>query len=293
MQRAMIQKIILPFLFVIYLITYTVKANALINIVAAENVYGEVAKELGGSHVNVISIINKPSQDPHLFTITPSAAKAVSLADIVVYNGANYDPWILPLLNLQGKNNRKVMSVAALVNTKPGDNPHIWYSPSTMPIFAKALVAILINLDPKHQHDYKKQLNQFNDKYQIIFKTIKQLQQQYQNMPVIATEPVFGYMAKSIGLKMHGEAFQANMMNDIPQTVSQIKAFEDDLRHHSVRLFIYNNQVINPLTQHMLNIARKEKIPVLGVNETIPPGMTYVQWIITVLNEFKNALKNG
>ncbi len=271
---------------------FTLRANALITIVAAENIYGEVAKELGGPYVVVINIINNPNQDPHLFTTTPSTAKAVNSADIVIYNGADYDPWMSSLLAIEGPKNRRIINVAATVPVKSGDNPHIWYLPTTMPIFAQVLVTTLMQLDPQHKPYYENQLNQFNHAYQIIFATIKRLKQHFQNTPVIATEPVFGYMAKSIGLTMHGEALQINIMNDSPPSISQIKSFEDDLTQHKVCLLIYNNQVINPLTKHMQEMAVKESIPVMGVSEMLPSGESYVQWMMAELNELENALKS-
>jgi zinc/manganese transport system substrate-binding protein len=293
MKVAGIQKSVFISIIVFFYLIFMRNAYALINIVAAENTYGQVAKELGGPYVNVISILTNPSQDPHLFTTTPSTAKAISLADIIIYNGAGYDPWMTSILSIEGQKSRHIINVASLINVKPGDNPHIWYLPTTMPIFAKSLVTSLIKLDPQHQHYYENQLNQFDQSYQIIFATIHRLKQHFQNTPVIATEPVFGYMAKSIGLNMHGESFQINVMNDIPPSASQIKTFEDDLYHHSVHLLIYNHQVINPLTKHMLSIAEEEKIPVLGVTEMIQPKMTYIQWIMKELTELETSLKHS
>jgi zinc/manganese transport system substrate-binding protein len=271
---------------------FTMRANALINIVAAENIYGEVAKELGGPYVEVMNIINNPNQDPHLFTTTPSTAKAVNAADIVIYNGAEYDPWISSMLAIEGAKNRHIINVATLIHVKSGENPHLWYLPTTMPIFAQALVTTLTQLDPPHKQYYENQLNQFNHSYHIIFATIKRLKQQFQYTPVIATEPVFGYMAKSIGLTMHGEALQINIMNDSPPSISQIKSFEDDLTQHKVCLLIYNNQVINPLTKNMQEMAEKETIPIIGVSEMLPPNMTYVQWMMKELAELEHALKS-
>lgn len=91
---------------------------------------------------------------------------------------------------------------------------------------------------------------------------------------------------------MHGEALQINIMNDSPPSISQIKSFEDDLTQHKVCLLIYNNQVINPLTKHMQEMAVKESIPVMGVSEMLPSGESYVQWMMAELNELENALKS-
>lgn len=187
-----------------------------IHVVAAENIYGSVAKELGGNYVVVTSLLNNPTSDPHLFSITPSTAKAMTEADIIIYNGADYDPWIQPLLTMATPSQRKVIEVASLTLVHSGDNPHIWYSPETMPLFAKAFVAALIQTDPAHKLYYQSQLQQFNNRYQRIFKTVSSLKKRFQNIDVIATEPIFGYMAHSIGLKMHGDDFQIKIMNDVP-----------------------------------------------------------------------------
>ena len=67
-------------------------------IVAAENFYGDIAKQIGGPDVTVYSILSNPDQDPHLFEVSPSVGRNVSAARIVIYNGIDYDPWMQKLL---------------------------------------------------------------------------------------------------------------------------------------------------------------------------------------------------
>ncbi|MDR3491402.1 MAG: zinc ABC transporter substrate-binding protein [Gammaproteobacteria bacterium] len=281
-------RIIVTTLSVLFICSYTVSAQALINIVTAENFYGEVAKEIGGPYVNVVSILNNPNQDPHLFTTSSSTAIALLKANIIIYNGIDYDPWMQTLLSNQ--KNSHIIVVADLMNVKNGGNPHIWYMPETIPTYAIKLVDTLNQIDPAHREYFQKQLNNFNQSYQPIFEKIKNLKQHFNNTSVIATEPVFNYMVEAIGLKMHGEGFQLSMMNDVPPTFSQVKQFEDDLRQHSVRIVIFNNQVINPSIKHMLSIAENEKIPAVGVSEIMPINLTYVQWILQELNLLENTL---
>lgn len=260
-------------------------------VIAAENDYGEVAKEIGGPYVKVTSILNNPNQDPHLFTTNPSTAVAIAKADIIVYNGVDYDPWMQPLL----VNHKKgyVIVVAELMGIKSGSNPHIWYLPETMPVYAKHLTGILSEMDPAHQLFFQNQLKKFSLSYQPILKKIQRLHEKFNQISVIATEPVFNDMAQAIGLKMHGEEFQLSIMNDVPPTFSQVKAFEDDIRNHLVKVFIYNNQVINPATKKMLSLAESENIPVVGVSETMPNDLTYVQWIMQELNQLEGALEKS
>ena len=121
---------------------------AQLRIVAAENFYGDVAQQLAGANATVTSILSNPDQDPHLFEASPSVARELSAATIVVYNGADYDPWMAKLLSATRSPNRKVIIVANLVHRKAGDNPHLWYDPATMPAYANALTAALLRTRP-------------------------------------------------------------------------------------------------------------------------------------------------
>ena len=263
---------------------------AMVKVISAESVYGVVAKEIGGPEVAVMSILNSPTQDPHLFSTTPSTAKAMASADLIIYNGLDYDPWMESLLKLKGKKNRKVINVSSLIPSLDKENPHIWYFPETIPLFAAKLTEELISLDSAHEQKYRERLKHFLENYVLIYKKIAELKKEYQGTLVIATEPVYGYMVKSIGLNMQSEDFQINMMNDIPPTISQIKIFENNLRERKVRVFIFNNQVKNPLTERLRAIAQQEGIPIVGVSETILPDMTYIQWMLMELQALQNAL---
>jgi len=284
------RKIIFYVFWLVLAIVYNSTAFAAINIVAAENFYGEVTKELGGPYVNVATILNSPNQDPHLFTISPKTAVMISNASIIIYNGADYDPWITSLLASNNQQNKHIIVVANLMNIKKGSNPHIWYMPNTVPTLAKNLIDTLIELDPVHKIYFQQQLKHFNQSYQPIFDIIKNLKQQFNHINVIATEPFFNYMAEAIGLKMLGMDFQNSIMNDVPPTFSQVKQFEEVLRHHIAAVLIFNKQVINPATQRMILIAQQQKIPVVGMNETLPNDTTYIQWIMQELHQLKRAL---
>lgn len=265
-------------------------AHAMINIVAAENMYGSVAQQLGGHYVHVISILNNPNQDPHLFSASFSTARAVANADIIVYNDAAYDDWMEKLLSVSINQKRTVINIAQLLNKKPGDNPHLWYDPATMPIYAQRLVQSLIQQDPEHQAYYSLNLLKFNSEYQQLNDKINQLRQQFNQTPVIATEPLFGYMAQALGMQMYGTALQISVMNDVEPSPSQLQQFETALRQHTVKILFYNVQVTNPLTQRLQSIAQAEGIPIVGISETQPDNMTYIQWMLKQLSTTELAL---
>src|ERR1700684_362453 len=78
-------------------------SDSKIAVVAAENFYGDVAQQIGGDRVAVTSVLSNPDQDPHLFEITPAVVRQIAAAQVVVFNGAAYDPWMENILKVAPK----------------------------------------------------------------------------------------------------------------------------------------------------------------------------------------------
>ena len=215
-------------------------------VVAAENFYGDVASQIGGANVAVTSILTNPDQDPHLFEASADTAKALADAKVVIVNGVDYDPWMEKLLSANKAPGRKEIVVAQLVGRKAGDNPHLWYDPGYVKAAAKALTADLDAIDPAHKADYDKGEAQFLDSLKPLDAKIADMRKKYAGQPVIASEPVFGYQAGLIGLKVHNEKFALAVMNNAEPTASEVAAFENDLKGHKVKAMLYNAQASEP-----------------------------------------------
>ena len=264
--------------------------SAPIPVVAAENFYGDVIQQLGGAHVSVTSILSNPDQDPHLFEASPKTARDLHRAALVVYNGADYDPWMEKLL-AASKNDRRVAIVAAdVMGKKAGDNPHLWYDPQTMPAVARKITDALARLDSAHKTDYDANLARFLASLAPIDNKINDLKAKYQGVAVTATEPVAGYLCDAAGLAMRNARFQLAVMNDTEPAASDIAAFEQDLRGKRVRVLIYNAQAVTKLTERMLGLARQSNIPSVSFTETQPAGKTYQQWMSAQVDALAQAL---
>jgi zinc/manganese transport system substrate-binding protein len=261
-----------------------------INIVAAENFYGDIAKQIGGPNVTVMSILNNPDQDPHLFEVSPSVGRDVSAAPIVIYNGIDYDPWMEKLLDAARSSNRKTIVVAGLVGKKIGDNPHIWYDPVTVSALAKRLSEILIAEDPADKGGYEQRLAQFDESLKPILAKIADLRQRFAGTPVTATEPIFGYMFDALGMDVRNQAFQLAVMNNTEPSASDIAGFESDLETHRVKLLLYNSQATDPIADRMKKFAKGAGVPVIGTTETEPAGENYQSWMMSALDAVERAL---
>ena len=264
-----------------------------VKVVAAENFYGDLASQIGGANVAVTSILSNPDDDPHLFEASPSTAKALSEARIVIANGVDYDPWMETLINANKAAGRKAIVVGALVGRKAGDNPHLWYDPAYMRATAKALVADLVAVDPAHKADYQQGEARFLDSLKPLDDKIATMRKSYAGGPVTASEPVFAYQAGLIGLEVKNEKYALAIMNNAEPTPSEVAAFENDLNGRKVKAMLYNAQASEPAVGKLVQLAKDNGIPVVGVSETEPPNSTYQDWMLGQLNALDKALSGG
>ncbi|MGI4856342.1 MAG: metal ABC transporter solute-binding protein, Zn/Mn family [Janthinobacterium lividum] len=259
-------------------------------IVAAENFYGALIQQLGGAQVTVTSVLSNPGQDPHSFEASPKVARALARADLVVYNGADYDPWMTPLLKVSAHAGRTEIVAATLLGTPAGANPHLWYEPRTLPALARAVSAYLSARDPAQAALYQQRLADFLASMQPINAKIAALRAKYHGTKVSATEPVFGYMAEAIGLDMQNARFQTAVMNESEPSAADVGAFEQGLQSKAIKVLIYNAQTSGQMSRRLLSIARSAGVPVVPVSETQPAGKSYQQWMLDQLDQLEQAL---
>lgn len=276
---------------IILIFTYPTFALA-INIVAAENFYGNLAKEIGGDKVVVTNIISNPNADPHLFAITAKTSLEISKAQVIIYNGAAYDKWIEQILKTQTLAVSEIINVADITNlNQPNINPHIWYQPSTMPVLATKLTNVLIKLDSSNKYYYLQNLNQFLQENKVIQDKIKNIKSNYAKTRVIATEPIYNYMTDSLRLIMEGTDVQWKIMNNTEPSPKMLANYLTLLNTRKVKILFYNNQVIDGTTENILKIAKNNKIPVIGISETMPENILVNKWLLSELIQTESALE--
>ena len=265
-----------------------------INVVAAENFYGSVANVIGGKYVHVESILNNPDADPHLFTTSAKTSKAMTNAQVFIFNGVDYDPWSKTLLNTKNKDGkRSVIEVSQLMNISSKDaNPHLWYNPQTFPTLAKKLVVTFTEIMPAEKAYFESNLQNFLKEHQKVLAKIEQLKSKTNGVTVTATEPVFGYMADALGFDMVGKDVQWTIMNDADPSAKALAEYQNNIKDGKVKVLFYNSQVTDPVTTNIQDLAKKNNVPVVGVTETLPKGVTNVNtWFLSELDAIDKALK--
>jgi zinc/manganese transport system substrate-binding protein len=265
--------------------------------VGAENEYANVISQIGGKYVTVTAIESNPNTDPHTFEASASVAQTVSAASLLIENGVGYDTYMEKIEAAGGagsNSSRKIINVQHLLGLPDSTpNPHLWYKPQTMPAVAKALVTDLSALQPAHAAYFKERGKKFEESLKPWYAAIAKFKAAYPNTPVATTEPVGDYMLEAAGTKnMTPFTLQAAIMNGTdpaPQNVTLQNSF---FTRHKVKVFVYNQQVTDSLTNSFRELALKEGIPVVGVYETMPvPGYDYQAWMLAEVKALERAVK--
>ena len=264
-----------------------------LQVVAAENFWGEVAKAVGGAAVQVTSVLSSPDQDPHMFEASVETARAVADARLLVINGVDYDPWMEKLAAASPRPGRRSIVVGDLVGRKSGDNPHIWYDPDLVKTAARRIAGDLGALDPAHGADYQKREAAFEASLQPVEVKLAEMRRRFAGVAVTASEPVFGYQAARIGLDVRNAGFALSVMNGTEPSAADVAAFEADLTERRVKAMIFNAQASEPSVERLVELAKANGVPVVGVSETEPPGESYVSWMLGQLDALERALAGG
>ncbi len=272
----------------------TGRAPRVVRAVAAENFYADVVRQLGGSHVTVVGIISNPSTDPHTYESSTADAEAVSAAGLVVRNGLGYDAFMQKLEAASPRAGRTTIDVGAALGYKTGDNPHLWYDPATMPRVAALVGAQLARLDPADKATFAANLRRFDASLTPWIRHVAALRARYRGAPVAVTEPVFGYAARAIGLTVATPlSFQLAVQEGNDPSPQDVQAEKNLLSGNRVKVFLYNQQAVEPLTVQLLALARARRIPIVGVYESMPPAKTYQTWMEAEIGALDRALGRG
>ena len=265
--------------------------GASVSVVAAENFYGDLARQLGAGHVAVTSILSDPNVDPHAYESSVQNGVAVSQAQLVIQNGAGYDTWIDKLLSASPNPERVVLVAYDLAGVKLTDNPHVWYSADNMDAIAQRITAVLEKLDSPHAADYRTALADFRKSLTPIRQKIAEIKAKYQGAPIGLTETIFLYQTGPAGLQVLTpfEFEKAIAEGNDPPAAAVISA-DDQITKRKIKVLIYNAQTVTPLTNNLQSEASQNGIPSVAVTETMPAGMTYQTWMLAQLNDLERAL---
>jgi len=266
-------------------------SNGVLKVVAAENFYGNLVSQLGGSHVSVTSILSDPNVDPHTYQSNVQTSLTVSQAQLVIENGGGYDDWMDKILGGAPNNNRLLVKGFDSAQNKLPDNEHVWYSFVNIATIAQAITTDLKKLDPADAAAFDSNLQTFQQSLQPLQQKITDIKNKYNGTKVGLTETIYLYQALPEGLNVLTPfAFEKAIAEGNDPSADAVITATDQINNHEIKILIYNEQTITPVTTNLENLAKAKNIPVVPVTETMPPNKTYQTWMLDQLNALETAL---
>jgi zinc/manganese transport system substrate-binding protein len=264
-----------------------------LQVVAAENFWGSIASQLGGSRVHVTSVIASPATDPHDYEPTAADARTMAGAQLAIVNGIGYDRWAGKLIAANPVHGRVVLTVGDLLGLEPGANPHRWYSPTDVQKVIDQIARDYTKLDPKNATSFEQQKRRFETRglaqYKRLIATIKR---KYHGVPVGASESIFAPLAEALGLKvLTPTSFLKATSEGTEPTAADKTTIDRQIASRQIKVWVFNSQNSTPDVQRITDAARKKRIPVTTITETpTPPSVSFQGWQARQLETLAAAL---
>ena len=250
------------------------KGARIVHVVAAENMWGDIVKQIGSKHATVASIISDPEADPHLYASNPRDAARLAQANLVVVNGLGYDDFAQKLLSAAPSAKRHVLSIADVMSPGGHDpNPHLWYDVPRLPAVAHAIADALAAEDPSDAGYFRANASRFIDSLQPLLSTVAAIENRHPGAPVAYTERVPGYLLEAAGVTIKTPpGFATAIEAGSEPGPGDTQRLNDLIAGHKIDALLYNSQAVTPVTKRLRALAARSGVPVVPVTETLPPG---------------------
>jgi zinc/manganese transport system substrate-binding protein len=262
-------------------------------VVAAENFWGSIATQLAGEKAAVQSIIVDPSTDPHSYQPTAQDARTVAGAKMAIVNGLGYDKWMAQTLAASPVSGRVVLTVGELLGLREGDNPHQWYSPTSVYKVIDQIAADYERLDPGDTAYFTRQKQTFETQGLARYNQLRQqIRSRFAGVPIGYSESIFRPLGEDLGLRLLTPYSFAKAIAEGTEVSAQDKQTVDtQAQNRRIKLWVYNSQNVTPDVQRVTSLVNSRRIPVATVTETLSPASdSFPQWQVAELQGLLAAL---
>ncbi len=250
-----------------------------VKIVASTNVWGDVAKSVGGDFVEVTSIIEDANKDPHSYEATARDQLAVEKSNLVIANGGGYDDFIEKMVEAAG--NKRIFRVASAVTAVAWqENEHLWYSISAVGEVAYALSDALAELDPENASTYSKNADTYVEGLTGVAAVYGEVRTRTQDFTYFGTEPLADWLLADLGfVNKTPEKFSEAIENETDVAPAVMKQSLDLINGGSIKYLVINAQTENAQVQQIIDAASKAGVRAVKLSEVLPKGIGYVEWM--------------
>ena len=271
-----------------------------ITIVASTNVWGDIAKSIGGDRVQVVSIIENFAQDPHSYEASARDQLAVNDADLIVANGGGYDFFIEDLAKASGNKEIIFAYLPEELAKEDGDhnhdhsdgNEHVWYDFHVAEDFASRLAAALAALDADYSSEYSDNLIDFQGGIEILEDRIAAVSGKYSGASFVASEPVANYLLLELGLKdLTPKSFSQAIEEELDVSPKDLLEIQNLLKTKKVDVFVVNPQTGSVQIEGLVSLANQNGIAIVELSELLPSGSRYFDWMDLNIANLEAALR--
>ena len=159
------------------------------------------ARRIGGDLVEVTNLV-APGAEAHDFELSPSHMRLMRGADVIVYNGLGFEPWIDRALEGLDDGSRIIVESALNLSTaaERGVDPHVWLDPTKATKQAEKIRDALISVRPDSH-------SVFEANAQIVIEDLRKLDGEFKTGILdcrldtfVTSHAAFGHLADRYGL---------------------------------------------------------------------------------------------
>jgi len=284
-------------------------SHAKLNVITTTADFGAIARDIGGDLISV-SVLAKPTEDPHFVDAKPSYISKLARADVLIEGGAELETgWLPPLID--GARNPKIESgkpghvmcaeglalleVPTTLDRSQGDihamgNPHFMTDPLSARHAAQRIAAAFSTVDAQNSAAYRQKQEAFLHRLDEKLPEWKKQLEPFQGRRVIAYHNSWPYFANRFGLKI--DLF-LEPKPGIPPTPAHLAEVMTTMKTDNIRVII-----IEPYENRKTAEAVAAKTGATLVNFSQYPGGVkgtdgYIELIDTLVNTLAAALKTS
>lgn len=263
-----------------------------VQVVAAENTYGDLVQQIAGIHAHVLSIISDPNVDPHEYEANVDNARQIADADIIIENAGGYDTWIDKLMATTQNSKRILIKAFALATTHLKENEHVWYNPDNVIVISQKILEALKAKDPADAAEFDANFASLKAEIEKLDVRLADLKAKYAGTPIALTETIFLYQSELVGLNVLTPwTFEKAIAEGNDPSAADAITAEQQITSRQAKILVYNVQTVTPITTKLEDEAKVLSMPIVPVSETMPPGLHYQSWMSKQLDVLASALE--
>jgi len=174
-----------------------------LNVVASFSILGDLVRNIGGERVD-LTILVGPGSDVHVYAPTPSDAKTVAAAQLLIVNGLGLEGWLPRLVQSSGSNAPIVTATKGVAALKSGfdADPHAWQSVANAKIYVANIRDALADADPAGADVFRDRAARYLAELDALDREVREAIDKIPaaRRKVISTHDAFGYFAAAYGI---------------------------------------------------------------------------------------------